>query len=55
MNEANIISSGKYVEGHPKKKKVAKLFGKEAKKGVIREIGEEINRKFRKGETNLIY
>ncbi|MGK7887120.1 MAG: hypothetical protein AB4057_21135 [Crocosphaera sp.] len=55
MNEANIISPDKYPEGHPKKKKVAKLFGKEAKKGVIREIGEEINREFKKGETHLIY
>ena len=85
MNEANIISSGKYPllsnfadthfkfqgkqfrsaeafihyikypEGHPERKKVAKLFGKEAKKGLIKEIREEINEKFRKGEIPLVY
>lgn len=45
----------KYPEHHPEKKKVAKLFGKEAKKAVIREIREEINRKFRAGETPIVY
>ena len=45
----------KYPEGHPEKKKVAKLFGKEAKQGVIRQIREEINRKFRNGELPLVY
>ncbi len=45
----------KYPEGHPEKKKLAKLFGKEAKQGVIRKIREEINRKFRNGEMPLVY
>ncbi|ACB52598.1 hypothetical protein cce_3250 [Crocosphaera subtropica ATCC 51142] len=45
----------KYPEGHPEKKKMAKLFGKEAKKGVIREIREKINRKLRAGETPMVY
>jgi predicted NAD-dependent protein-ADP-ribosyltransferase YbiA (DUF1768 family) len=45
----------KYPEHHPEKKKVAKLFGKEAKKAVISEIREEIHRKLRIGETPIVY
>ena len=45
----------KYPENHPNKKKVAKLFGKEAKKAVTREIREEINQKQIAGETPTIY
>ncbi|MGK7899673.1 MAG: hypothetical protein AB4372_40175 [Xenococcus sp. (in: cyanobacteria)] len=45
----------KYPENHPEKKKVARLFGKEAKRAVIKEIREEINRKLLAGEAPTIY
>lgn len=45
----------KYPENHPDKKKVAKLFGKEAKKAIIGEIREEINRKLIARQTPVVY
>ncbi len=45
----------KYPENHPEKKQVARLFGKEAKRAVTKEIREEINRKLLAGETPTIY
>jgi endonuclease V-like protein UPF0215 family len=45
----------KYPENHPEKKKVAKLWGKEAKKAVIGEIRTKIHDQLVAGETPVVY
>jgi predicted NAD-dependent protein-ADP-ribosyltransferase YbiA (DUF1768 family) len=45
----------KYPENHPEKKKVAKLWGKEAKKAVIGEIRTKIHEQLVAGDTPVVY
>lgn len=45
----------KYPENHPEKKKVAKLWGKEAKNAVIGEIRAKINDLLLAGQTPKVY